>query len=477
MSSRSSKSKKTNTKSRKSGSKSRKLRILNTINKMPTIIPHIDPILEYMDPTFLDNYPKNIARIKEALKESGKYKINKENVDKFINEQITPIRRQAAKDLIDNTVYIRLQDTMNIVENLIIQIYQKHPQEKDIYMYCGEKGKSFYFFSCIALYYIKKHGFQIPIFVSNITNELLQKPDTFIIIDDASYSGSQLAGMIGELFYYTYTNGLPSIHLTVALTALNDTSLLRLSRVPTQKSASGRVTTWAQTPFEILFLPERLYPSLVRKLGFERYFNINLFFNVWLSRNTNMALYLDHKIADSTSTYKNVYVYGPIVPPDYDITISRDYVLCDLYFREMYSDAVVQTLIQDFVQENPKFLNILPNVLVDPVTINTDNKIKSFLHQKAIERDIIDKRYKEGIQFYPFIQKCSRSTELKRIINDPTVKSSQYLFFMFDKGVIDISEYIDLMKNSYEETNRIIDLLESHRCPNSFYKSGLLKLI
>ena len=74
----------------------------------------------------------------------------KGNVEKFINEQLTPIRRQAAKDLIDNTIYIKLKDTMKIVEQLIHQIYQRYATIGEIrkpYIYCGSPNKSFYFFS------------------------------------------------------------------------------------------------------------------------------------------------------------------------------------------------------------------------------------------------------------------------------------------------------------------------------------------
>ena len=41
----------------------------------------------------------------------------------FIDSQITPLRRRAAKDLIDNTHYITLQDTIDIIYDLILRTY------------------------------------------------------------------------------------------------------------------------------------------------------------------------------------------------------------------------------------------------------------------------------------------------------------------------------------------------------------------
>jgi len=498
---------------RSTGSKSRKVRVISRLNNIPHIgqlnviydenMENLDLDNECIDTNFLHNYPKNMVRIREALKESGKYKINKENVEKFINEQLTPIRREAAKDLIDHTIYIKLKDTMKIVEQLIHQIYQRYTaigEFRKPYIYCGLPEKSFYFFSVIALHYIKKHGYQIPGFLKEMSGDFMRNFDApLIIIDDASYSGAQLAGLLSNLFYYRHINGMPHLHITAALTALNTISLRKLSEVPTKKRLFMRREVdmdFVPTPFEIMCLPERIYASLPIELGLERYFNINLFFNAILSSDTNIALYLDHKVADSTSTYKNVYVYGPIVPDTYDITHSRDYELCKVCFFPNFTDQVRDDLIRDFIQENPEFLQVKPNPF--PYTPQIGRAISYFLHNKAIERDNIDKpRYKRGIQFHPFIQKCSRSSELKEIIHNPDIMNMQYLMFMYDivkpidnlLGAMDGYSnmgYTDPALRAQENENnravideniRLVELLESHRCPSPFYKKGLLKLI
>jgi hypothetical protein len=332
----------------------------------------------------------------------------------------------------------------------------------------------------------------------NIRN-LIRSFSSDTIIDDASYSGAQLAGLLGNFFYYRHINGMPHLNITAALTALNTISLRKLSQVPTRKSIFMRQEVdmdFAPTPYEIICLPERIYKSLPIAIGLERYFNINLFFNAILSSDTNIALYLDHKVADSTSTYKNVYVYGPIVPDNYDITQSRDYDLCKVCFFPNFTDQVRDDLIRDFIQENPDFLRIKPNPF--PYNHMIGRAITYFLHNKAIERDIIDKlRYKRGIQFHPFIQKCSKSTQLKEIINDPDIINMQYLIFMHDvvKSIDNLLGVMDGYSNEghrdkalqdaentrnqavIDENLRLVELLESHRCPSPFYKKGILKLL
>ena len=504
-------SKRSNSRSR-SGSKSRKIRVLSRLNKPVSyglnVIPeelmeNLNSNDECIDTEFLVHYPKNMVRIREALKESGQYKFNKENVEKFITEQLSPIRREAAADLIENTIYIRLEETMDIVEELIHRIYAKFAETGETrqpYMFCGPRSKSFYFFACISLFYIKKHGYQIPHFLKLLTPNFMEKFDApLIIVDDAAYSASQLAGMVGEIYYHRREIGLRPLDIIIGLTALNTIALERLSKVPIEKSRMGINLYYLPTPYDIIYLPERLYPALPLQLGLERYFNLNLFFNACLSSETNVALYLDHKVADSTSTYKNVYVYGPIVPYDYtnDIPLSRDYVICKLFSFYNFRHKDKMRLLRRFVQENPNFLQIMPNAL-DGFTQTHVNKINYFLHNKAIERDIIDKRYKQGIQFYPFIQKCSHSNKLKEIINNPEIKNMQYLMFMHDNGVLDINQYGEVIRGYLNETYtdkvlrnkqdlynqelianivRLVDLLESHRCPSPFYKKGILKLI
>jgi hypothetical protein len=88
----------------------------------------------------------------------------------------------------------------------INQRYAAMGENKKPYIYCGPPEKSFYFFSVLALHYIKKHGYQIPTFLKAMSQDFMHNFDSpLIIIDDAAYSAAQLAGLLGNLFYYTYS--------------------------------------------------------------------------------------------------------------------------------------------------------------------------------------------------------------------------------------------------------------------------------
>jgi hypothetical protein len=427
-----------------------------------------------LDKRFQEKFIENFARIKIALKNSGKHSINKEKAQEFIEGQLSPIRRQAAKDLIENTHYISLRETFQIIESLLLSVYKKIDTTKTIYLYCGENTKSFYFFSCIALYYIKKHKLKMPEFVVDFTPTfLLEVQDSpIIIVDDVSYSGSQLSTMLNNIYYYMkIEKELPPPNIYVVLTALNDVSLRRLKNVPMTRSERGVNIGLIESPFHIEYLEDKLFKSLVRVLGIERYFYINLFFNAFLSNETNIALYLDHKIADSISTYKNVYLYGPIVPHNYDLMELMDLVfITPVYSYQFFSQDINDGLFADFMKSNPSFVKKGNSY----ATIYKD--IVNFLIRKAVTQDVIDRPYTEQLQFVPFINGCSKSHALKEIITDPSVLNSQYLFFMFDNS-LNIREYEDVMTSPMKEIRRIIKLLDSYRCPENWYKKGILQLI
>lgn len=448
-----------------------------------------------LDSKFTQKFIENEERIKIALSKSGRHPIIKEKAQEFIDRQISPIRRQAAKDLIDNTHYITMSEIFHIIEELILKTYARIDLRKEIYLYCGKNNKSFYFFACISLYFINKHKLKMPHFVTEISiNLLLEIEDCpLIIVDDASYSGAQLSNLLNDLFYgVVIEEKKPPSNIYVLLASVNDQSLGRLSKVPNSKSQRMGYITFIDSPFQIMYLDEYKYKSLVREVGIERYFYINLYFNVFLSKDTNIALYLDHKVADMTSTYKNVYVYGPIVPPNYDINEIHEFYVDPVYLHYNFDKNINRELYEDFLRENPTFLKENPRYANIPLTFtSTDESYKSiirsipsFLIDKALTLDIQDIEYSlnnnEEIQleFCPFIKGCNKSTKLKEIIKNPLVLNSKYLFFMFDltaQSLNDFSE--DMYTQTRKETRQVIKLLDSHRCPENWYKNGILQLI
>ena len=128
------------------------------------------------DTLFLKGYDNNLEKVQNAIREySGTHTIDRTIAERFIDRQISDVRKQAARDLIENTIYITLEEVSHIIEQLIIKLYTENNlnSAEFIYIYTGKPSKSFYFISILALYYIRLHGFKEPThFITSFTNDV-----------------------------------------------------------------------------------------------------------------------------------------------------------------------------------------------------------------------------------------------------------------------------------------------------------------
>jgi len=62
-----------------------------------------------VDRNFIRCYDSNLEKIQQALTQySGRHSIDRANANLFIENQLSDVRKQAARDLIENTIYILL---------------------------------------------------------------------------------------------------------------------------------------------------------------------------------------------------------------------------------------------------------------------------------------------------------------------------------------------------------------------------------
>ncbi len=449
--------------------------------------------MSYIDSTFIECYEENISKIQKALQEySGKHNINPEKASSFIESQISPIRRTLAKTLIDNTIYITLQDTFNIVEQLILRLYNEHELGKhdNIYFYSGKKEKSFYFLNVIALFFIKKHGFKIPIFVSNLDVNTINNDasNPIVVLDDVSYSGSQISQLMNDIYYdECVKNKKKPPNIFIALIALNDFSLAELSMVPTEllPTSTKLYASFIQSPFKLIYLSERLYKPLILKLGIELYCMMTILFSVWTLTEGYpfVSLYLDHKMADEVSTYKPALIYGPISMQK--LPISNLFFIDGTFygevldgFRRRYDrDTFVKNqLLEQFNRENnTKYTNI-------------SEELVQLIIQKIIDLDIIDKDLNttETIKFVPFIDNCNLMESFPEDIKAGISKMDYFSFFVpkdcypnKDCAVPYVSdtvrEYLISLKINVPDRKNIqkyLGYITNNQCPASWYKKG-----
>ena len=282
--------------------------------------------------------------------------------------------------------------------------------------------------------------------------------------------------MLNNIYYDRVVKDKKQIpNIFILLVALNDFSKRKLEKVPS-RMLMGNVISYISSPFKLLFLQDRLYTPLIIKLGFERYFNINVFFSLYTINTPYISIYLDHKIADEPSTYKDVLLYGPIVPGNYDYESYMNYggeLMYDFVPANLTTDEESK-LISDFNSENNTTFR---RGQIPYITLKLLSKLK-------IAEQEIDKTLTR-LNFKPFINNCNKNEELLKIITDEDIINCDYMLFMAPKGCIEnkdcaISDFnVEYFKEKLsfneEEIKRAIEIsnkIKSYACPISWYKKG-----
>lgn len=435
----------------------------------------------FYDNKFLDCYDDNLQKIQNAInKFSGKHSINQIIANEFIENQISPVRKQAARDLVENTIYITLSDISEIIEKLVIKLYTENSlnTEDNIYIYSGKTNKSFYFIAVLMLYYIRKNNFKEPThFISELNNELFDTigSNPLLIIDDVAYSGNQLSTILNNIYYNrTIVNKKSPPNIYVIITALNDFSKEKLMNVPIKKTKSGIILDYTRSPFKLVYLAERLYVPLIKQLGIERYFYLNLFFSPYTESTPYVSLYLDHKIADEASTYKNALLYGPIIPSNYnyqDYLTNIDYLYELIPSNNLFKQGELMILINDFNYfNNTNFKSF-------------NSSIIKILSDKLKTTDIFTDS-QMTLRFKPFINNCNKNNLLLDNISDQNILNYDYRLFSVPKGCLKndddctitneyILEYInDIMSSDQISNINIHNKINNFVCPISWYKKG-----
>ena len=317
------------------------------------------------DDTFYDCYHSNIKKILKY--ESGNHSLNKTKCNDWINAQKTVFRKLMALKFIESIEYVSYHDLFKLVEITITKMYKKINIDHPIYLYVGEPNKSFYFISLIALYYIKKLKLKEPtyyitqILKNKSTNTINVEQSNILIIDDMSYSGSQMNGFLKML---KKTN----LKLIVGLIGINYLSFELLT---------------ANTNATIVY--GKMFDLLIDKVGIEYYYYIVYLFSPFY--HPSILLYFDHKIADNTSTFLNTLLYGPVIPQNY---VFIDY-FDNLTIKNPYYNNIdkFNILYDKFVSDNI-FNSSNNNIINSMITFKQKQTLKTHIEHINLNIEMED---------------------------------------------------------------------------------------
>lgn len=277
------------------------------------------------------NYHEDIQKIltyRDVI--SGTHKLK--NTELFINGQLNERRKRAAKNLIDNTHYVTFNKVFEYIRDVIKQIYSEIDSSRKLYLYVGDKKKSSYFISLIALHFITIYGYKFPELIYDLSEENMDLigEDVLIYMDDFAYSGSQMGNMLSHIYYDRFLLGeksLPEFHVGLVGATTHAQRLLSEVRydyhdtVITKKLMEkyAEIVDSHSTPFHIHY--GFIVKSLYEVLSEDDFLDLLYYFSPLTDATPIVSLYFDHKIADPVSTFTIALQYGPILPAelyDYD---------------------------------------------------------------------------------------------------------------------------------------------------------------
>jgi hypothetical protein len=344
------------------------------------------------------------------------------------------------------------------IGKLIKDNYETIVKDADKIIMCiSLSKKSQYFTSIIAMHYIRKYNFREPdYFVKYLT--VKNTKDPILIIDDMSYSGSQMRDMFTKIYkscVKKYENdqesaGLtPKIHLL--LYGINNFSEQRLSMIENMmitepqgpRNIPMKKFINVVSPFKIYYFKKF---KLLIEINAEMSNLIHYFFSPYLSGAPVLSIYFDHKIADDVSTFMKTIVYGPIIPKSYALEsfAENNEEYGKIFQLDIDKNELPITSKEITGLEKKKIYQILPDLV-----------------KKYASDDVIDTTDTK-IHFLPFINNCNINDTIREIS-----ESMSYNEFLFPE----VTEFVT------DESIKKQSLLlydDKNKCIQPFYKRNLM---
>lgn len=262
---------------------------------------------------FYTNYDENLNKIFEIRdKISGTHNINNIKANLWIESQTTELRKETARNLIENTHYFTFNQVVEYVRNLTYKIYEKiiidYEENFDLYLFVDNKDGSTYFIGILVVYFLRLKKIYDPIIIDKWDPKILSKINgPIIFIDDMIYGGGKLSGMLQQIFHHSAREyfGEKIINIYIGVIVSNSTSMNMVNSVLDLKDNINH---------NIFFISELHIETMAEKIGDNKFFNIIYFFSPFDFGYPVVSCYFDHKIADASSTFLIALMYGPVLP-------------------------------------------------------------------------------------------------------------------------------------------------------------------
>ncbi len=214
--------------------------------------------------------------------------------------------RPIAKEFIDKTIYISYRKFKSVLYKCVNELL-KHLKSKDknvLQFFITDDDVSYkYKSSYWIISHIQEYMEKYPEFSITVVDDKkkLDFSNTIIITDDASYSGSQISGIINDNFFDTKDCNIYLLIPFISNTALD----VIINGFNENNNMNGIINYSSKSTFIMRPIYEIMDKDNIVKL-----------FKYYTKEGSNIReypIYFDHKVADNYSSFPLIYTYG-IVP-------------------------------------------------------------------------------------------------------------------------------------------------------------------
>jgi hypothetical protein len=330
--------------------------LYNTQNKSLTDIENdsktfVEKIVNYLptldltvprDNSFL-NFPKNKKRLAKFLQHleinrtlllkgpphANEHTIDPEKAAEWIARQHTPERQRLAQILLENIQYIPHKQILHALRYCVYkvkrQIIEEGRLENPIILITGRVYKSNYYISLLFAHFWLQAGMRIDCVTEKYGLDTLEMTGTILDVDDMAYSGNQTRvtlSSVGKMVFNSYRNHIKNVlgenkdfqetYMFIprlAIESMLESKGLRyfvIRAFMSEHSVHEITKDGICLPMQLVtyrVIPYLAGVSEQDKLKLEKLFN----------RDAYTTVYLDHKVADTASTFLLPITFG-VVP-------------------------------------------------------------------------------------------------------------------------------------------------------------------
>jgi len=243
------------------------------------------------NPDFQDQLKLRFAQAHYNILHSGERALISSRVDQYLS-QLQGEDYRFASTILSQTVYVPFDELLSelkrMTEEFLLQI-----GTQPYYIVLNNRK-----FASMALMLIKVYPLlQNSNFLFTTFDSTLPQNSHALIVDDASYSGNNLEGIIDEL---TFNNDNLTVHVLIPY----------MARFMYQHLSKTFQVHFYQ-PNLFLYMNEYLEENNLQQFSDEIYARFNAIENLEL--HAQLPLYFDHAVASKDSSYPTIYLQG-IIP-------------------------------------------------------------------------------------------------------------------------------------------------------------------